>query len=184
MILYVYIIMKDMKYRIAGILAIVVVLILCVSVYVEYHVSNETQEPDPSAQINRLESEQSGIVSVSSIESVQIRDTVFVVEVVDTEEKRTLGLSGRESLLPVHGMLFVFEELGHYSFWMKDMNFAIDIIWVDEHRKIVFIMEHVMPETYPEVYVSEQKALYVLELASGVVEVSGMDVGDELIFLE
>ena len=174
-----------MKYRIACVLAILAVLILCVSIFhVEYYVSNEIQEPDPSAQIDQPESNQSDSASVSSTESVQIRDTVFVVEVVDTEEKRTLGLSGRESLLPEYGMLFVFEEPGHYSFWMKDMNFPIDIVWIDEHRRIIFIIEHVAPETYPEVYVSKQKALYVLELAEGVVEVSGMEVGDELIFLE
>lgn len=53
-------------------------------------------------------------------------------EVVDNEEARMKGLSGRDNLADDEGMFFVFEKSDIYPFWMKDMKFAIDIIWIME----------------------------------------------------
>ena len=56
------------------------------------------------------------------------------VEVADTLKKRSLGLGKRAFLKKGWGMLFVFEKRIPHSFWMKNMRFPIDIIWLDNQR--------------------------------------------------
>jgi len=56
------------------------------------------------------------------------------VEVADTVEKRSLGLGKRSGLENGWGMLFVFEKRKQHGFWMKGMQFPLDIIWLDNHR--------------------------------------------------
>ncbi len=77
--------------------------------------------------------------------AVKIGDREFAAEVADTPARRAKGLSGRASLPENEGMLFVFEEPGNHGFWMKDMKFAIDIIWI-KGDKIVGLTENAEPE--------------------------------------
>ena len=65
---------------------------------------------------------------------VAIGGTIVTAEIVDTKEKLELGLSGREGLSFNKGMLFVFPKTGYHSFWMKDMSFPIDIIWLSKEK--------------------------------------------------
>ena len=91
------------------------------------------------------------------------------VEVADTLKKRSLGLGKRTSLKKGWGMLFVFEKRKHHRFWMKDMRFPLDIIWVDNHR-IVHIIHNAKPANStdkPEVITSPLPANFVLEIAAG-----------------
>ena len=98
--------------------------------------------------------------------------------VADTETLREKGLSGREGLAPNEGMLFVFGEDGRYSFWMKDMQFSIDILWLTSEGKVVYIQHNLSPETYPATYRSPTPARYVLELPAGFAQSHGIHVGD------
>src|SRR3989344_9082121 len=61
----------------------------------------------------------------------------LLVEVADSEVERAQGLSGRKVLAEQTGILFVFPTAEQHAFWMKDMNFALDIIWLDKNWKIV-----------------------------------------------
>ena len=91
------------------------------------------------------------------------------VEVADTLKKRSLGLGKRNSLKKSWGMLFVFEKRKSHRFWMKDMRFPLDIIWLDNHR-IVHINHNAMPsssEDEPEVMTSPVPVNFVLEIAAG-----------------
>ena len=91
------------------------------------------------------------------------------VEVADTLKKRSLGLSNRPSLKKGWGMLFVFEERKPHRFWMKDMRFPLDIIWLDNHR-IVHINHNAEPassDDEPEVMTSPVPVNFVLEIAAG-----------------
>ena len=91
------------------------------------------------------------------------------VEVADTLTKRSLGLGKRVSLKKSWGMLFVFEERKQHRFWMKDMQFPLDIIWLDNHR-IVHIIHNAKPANYkdePELMTSPVPANFVLEIAAG-----------------
>ncbi len=89
------------------------------------------------------------------------------LDVVRTPEEQTRGLSGRESLEANTGMLFVYETPAIPGFWMKEMNFPIDIIWIDENKKIIDITENLVPETFPQVFYPHSQILYVLEVNAG-----------------
>lgn len=112
--------------------------------------------------------------------ALKVGDTLIPVDVADTQEKRTRGLSGREALQRNTGLLFIFDTSGKHGFWMKDMNFPIDIVWIDENWRVVSVESGVEPETYPTVFYPEESAKYVLELNSGEAFTLGIDRGVEV----
>ena len=112
------------------------------------------------------------------ISQVTIRGVHIAVELADTPMEREQGLSARQDLAEGQGMLFVFDTPGRYGFWMKDMNFPIDIIWIDEDRKVVYIKENANPESYPNSFVSTEDAKYVLEVPARFSEKNNIKVGD------
>ena len=108
---------------------------------------------------------------------ITINNTPIEVEVADTPQTRTQGLSEREGLLEGKGMLFIFEKPARYGFWMKNMNFAIDVVWIDDKFNIVDIDKEVSPETFPQVFHPDQKVKYVLELPAGYTNQHLIDIG-------
>ena len=113
----------------------------------------------------------------NQIKTIKINDTEIKVEVVDTPKTRARGLSGRRALKDGTGMFFVFEAPGEYGFWMKDMNFAIDIAWIDEKFHIIDVEKEVKPETFPEIFYPSHPIKYVLELPAGTLEKHYIDIG-------
>ncbi len=109
---------------------------------------------------------------------VEIGRKVFFVIIRDTEKGRENGLSFWADLADNQGMLFIFSTPDKYGFWMKDMTFPIDIIWIDENMKIIHIEKSVLPETYPKVFYPETESLYVLEVSAGQSDVLDLRVGD------
>ena len=104
------------------------------------------------------------------------------VEVSDTPEKRSLGLGKRDKLEKGWGMLFVFEKRIPHSFWMKNMRFPIDIIWLDNQR-IVELAENVPPPQEgesPKVREPRLPSNFVLEIESGQARALGLKVGQML----
>ena len=116
--------------------------------------------------------------------AITIGDTTIVVELAKNHPERALGLGGRDSLPQDAGMYFVFPDSDYYQFWMKDMKFPIDIIWIDKFMKIVDIKENVLPDTYPEMLTPKEKALTVLEVNAGFAKAHKVSVGDEIKFSE
>jgi uncharacterized membrane protein (UPF0127 family) len=110
---------------------------------------------------------------------------ILEVEVVDTNPKRNKGLSGREKLTEGQGMLFVFPQSGKHSFWMKDMNFNLDMIWVS-NEKIVGISKNVPAPASPTEdrnlpsYFPPEPVDQVLEVISGWSEKNQIKIGDEV----
>jgi uncharacterized membrane protein (UPF0127 family) len=99
------------------------------------------------------------------------------VEVVRSKEELARGLSGRESLAPDHGMLFVFDQPGLYRFWMKAMRFPLDIIWLDQHRHVINVSRNQSPCTTsacPKVSPAGP-AQYVLEVPAGFFDAHGLN---------
>lgn len=119
-----------------------------------------------------------GTVSESG-DKIEINDVEFSVEIVDDESARAKGLSGREDLCERCGMLFVFDEVGRYGFWMRDMKFDIDILWI-RNGEIVYIEKGVSHEIPEVVYGADVDSNLVLELDSGVVDEFGIEVGDRV----
>jgi uncharacterized membrane protein (UPF0127 family) len=104
----------------------------------------------------------------------------LIAERADTDQSRQTGLSGRKCIPEKTGMLFVFDKADLHGIWMKDMNFPIDILWIDSTKKIIHIEENVDPNTYPKVSYPPTPASYVLEVASGEVESAGLKLSDQL----
>lgn len=106
------------------------------------------------------------------------------IEKAETIETRRQGLSDRVNLCDSCGMLFVFENSNYYSFWMKDMNFDIDIIYLDENMKVVDIFVNVSKDSYreipPKTFVNTKPAKYVLEINSGKARDLNIVKGDRL----
>lgn len=100
----------------------------------------------------------------------------------DTPELRTKGLSGRASLGTDEVMLFVFEREVRNFFWMKDMLFSIDIVWLDADKQIIHIEKNVSPETFPKSFGPDENSKYVLEFKAGTADSVGMKRGDRVSF--
>lgn len=101
----------------------------------------------------------------------------FTFEIADTPEERTQGLSGRTTLAEDTGLLFIFPEAGEHRFWMKDMLISIDILWLADDGTVVGIEENVHPDTFPQAFTPPEPVRYVLEVAAGVAQARGWNVG-------
>lgn len=91
------------------------------------------------------------------------------VEVVSSAAEMARGLSSRTQLKDDTGMLFVFSVEGPYRFWMKDMKFPLDIIWINDKKEIVAVAEDLtpcLPNDCP-LYTAPKNARYVLEVNAG-----------------
>lgn len=112
---------------------------------------------------------------------IQIGNTVVAAEIVDTDALRQQGLSGRAGLAAGEGMLFVFDTDNTWGIWMKDMRFAIDIVWADSAGTVVTVAARVAPESYPEVFYPAAPVRYVLELPAGFAAEYGIAEGVKLV---
>lgn len=108
---------------------------------------------------------------------MQIGDVTVKASVAESWPDRIKGLSGTPYLPPDVVKLFIFDSLAYHSIWMKEMNYAIDIIWVDEKNTIVHIVKKATPESYPETFSPTVPALYVIETAAGFVDEHALTVG-------
>lgn len=113
---------------------------------------------------------------------IQINSQSLSAEVVASDPEREKGLSGRSCIGLNQAMLFKFDKPGIYPFWMKDMRFAIDMVWLDSSKKVVFIKSYVTPATYPQTFVSIDPAQYVLELKAGRAGQLGLEPADRVNF--
>jgi len=125
-------------------------------------------------------------------------DSIFNVELALSPEERWQGLSGHKPLKDKEGMLFVFEKPDTYGFWMKDMLFPLDILWITPTPlplnkgedqgggplSIIHIERDVKPETYPKAFAPSEPALYVLEINAGLSEKNNFKIGDSVRFLK
>ena len=116
---------------------------------------------------------------LSDDQIVEIGGTNYRAEVVDSPRARAKGLSGRKSLDENRAMLFEFSDSDFHSFWMKDMQFSIDIIWMDEVRRVVHVEQGLQPDEPPhKSYRPGKKAKYVLEVAAG--QADNVAIGDKM----
>ncbi|MBA4452944.1 MAG: DUF192 domain-containing protein [Nitrosopumilus sp.] len=127
------------------------------------------------------------IPSDSKLESVEfprgtikVDDVVLEVQIADDESKRIRGLMFQDPLPYDQGMIFVFDEPGVYSLWMLNMQFALDMIWIDANGNVVHIEQDIPPcETPTEIMACQSivpsgEAMYILEVTAGFVEQFGI----------
>lgn len=113
--------------------------------------------------------------------TVKINDVSIEAEIADTPATRTSGLSFREELTDDQGMLFVFDKADYHSFWMKDMNFPIDIIWIHDNH-IVDLTKNIPPEKDKDltIYKPKNPVKLVLEVNAGFSEKNSFKIGDSV----
>ena len=116
--------------------------------------------------------------------TVTINGERFRVDVADTMASRELGLGKREGLPEGGGMLFVFASLSERTFWMRDVSFPIDIIWI-AGNKVVGFAENTVPhkgESLTKIsrYKSPEGVDRVLEVSAGTIKRAGIVVGDDV----
>ena len=105
--------------------------------------------------------------------SILVDDLVYEVIVADTFERRVTGLSNSTELpRGIDGLLFDFNEPGFHGIWMKEMNYNIDILWLNRigddplnnSFETVHVEENVSPETFPRVFNTPTPARFVFEI--------------------
>lgn len=111
---------------------------------------------------------------------IVIGEVTMLASIADTLPERIQGLSNTPYLPDNVVKLFVFGVNGAHSIWMKDMNYALDILWVSEAGEIVHIEEDVAPESFPESFSSPTPAWYVIEANAGFVKANTIDVGQKV----
>lgn len=117
-----------------------------------------------------------GIVyRADSSQGLRLGDKNFTVEYARTEAERSKGLSGRSEIGENNAMIFVSDKDQLQCFWMKDMRFAIDIIWLDANKRIVATEQNVSPSSYPESFCHNGQ--FVVEVAAGEVVRLGLNNG-------
>lgn len=116
--------------------------------------------------------------------TVQINDAVINVEVADTYERHYKGLSGTDKLCGNCGMLFIFGDKQAREFVMRDMNYPLDIIWIDDD-KVIKIDEDLPPEGWnpKTIYSSGIPVNYVLEVNAGFCRKHDITVGKRVVII-
>jgi uncharacterized membrane protein (UPF0127 family) len=117
----------------------------------------------------------------NKIDEIKIGENIFRAEIADTSSKRKQGLSGRKDLCEDCAMLFLFEEKGLYPFWMKKMNFDLDMIWIDKNR-IVYLAKNVSQKEEFKIIEPEFQADKVLEINAGLADKLDIKIGDNVEF--
>lgn len=156
---------------------LIIILILIAAFYLGKSITTE-QKSDPVKQAKDTNKK------VISNSKIKINEHTFNIEIADDEKIRGKGLSYRDSLPDDSGMLFVFNKPAFYSFWMKDMKFPLDFIWIKDDT-IVDISENI---PVPTTSILEELPTYtpksavdkVLELNSGKVNEIKAKIGDKI----
>jgi uncharacterized membrane protein (UPF0127 family) len=111
----------------------------------------------------------------------------ITAEVVISQTEMLRGLMFRDKLPPDRGMLFIHGSPGPYAYWMYNVRIPLDIIWLDEDRRIVEISPNTPPcpsksaKECPS-YGGKVPARFVLELAGGTAQKEGLRLGDRVSF--
>lgn len=134
---------------------------------------------------NQSATQSAGVASGQTV--VKVKSLEITAQVAAKASDRKKGLGNRESLALNEGMLFVFEQESPYAIWMKDMKFAIDIIWIDDEKRIIDIVSNAPAEPDKNdkeltKYLPKESALYILEVNAGLVNLHNLQIGDSVDF--
>jgi len=115
---------------------------------------------------------------------IKIKNQQFKLYIAKTSQEKQIGLSQKKSIPQEYGMLFPFEKPDYHSFWMKNMQFPIDIIYI-KSNKIVDIFSSVQPPAKPtdniEIIKPSEPSDTVLEINQGLSKKYSFQKGDTVI---
>ena len=111
---------------------------------------------------------------------LRLSGSSYTLEIASTPELQKQGLSGRTHLPRNTGMLFAYPTNLERCFWMKDMQFPIDIIWADHRKKVTHIEVSVSPKSYPKTFCASGH--YIIELNAHEASKNDLTEGQTLTF--
>jgi uncharacterized protein len=114
--------------------------------------------------------------------SFQSNGKSYHVLIARTASEQSKGLGDRASLPTNEAMLFPFPNTAVRCFWMKNMEFSLDMVWLNSDQQIVHIQSDISPNTYPETFCPATPAQYVLELNAGQAKAANLQLGQTLNF--
>ena len=104
----------------------------------------------------------------------------YFVKAAESAGDQARGLGGEASMPTDRGMLFVYTGDQQRCFWMKDMRFPIDMIWLDHSKAVTHVERNVSPSTYPNAFC--YVGAYVVELNAGEAARSNLQTGQKITF--
>jgi uncharacterized membrane protein (UPF0127 family) len=119
---------------------------------------------------------------------LQIKNSVgesidVFAELAQTSQDQERGLMYRTTLGEQQGMLFLFKNISYQAFWMKNTLIPLDMLFIDETKKIVTIKEAEPCKADPcDVYDSDKPVKYVLEVQQGFSRKHNIQIGNEVLF--
>lgn len=158
--------------------SIILGLLLLLVAYIGISLLNKapsTTQEETTEQTNQANTELEVI-------DVIINGNVIKAELARTETEKARGLMFREELDSDAGMLFVYQTEDERGFWMKDTYVPLDIIFINKERQVVSISSNTKPNQTDEIYYSDGKAMYVLELNAGKAEELEIKTGNAITF--
>lgn len=117
-----------------------------------------------------------GDLTIFKSDSTQV---MVDIEIADTDFDTQTGLMYRDSMNDNQGMLFVFKDEQPRSFYMKNTRIPLDLIFINENKKIVSFQKNAQPfdeRSLP----SNAPAKYVLEVNAGLVDTWGLIIKDSI----
>jgi uncharacterized protein len=118
-------------------------------------------------------------------DKLKVGNTVLNIETADNDQTRSKGLGGRDKLASDSGMLFTFDKIDKYKFWMKDMKFPLDFIFIKDSQ-VVDTLQNIAPpapnqtdDTLP-IYEPVTYVNKVLEVNAGFIQNNGIKIGDSV----
>jgi uncharacterized membrane protein (UPF0127 family) len=110
----------------------------------------------------------------------------FSLEVADDDASRQRGYMGRDKVGPREGMIFMFDEDARHSFWMKNCKVALDMVWLDVNKRVVWLAADRRPcpaqGDCPSI-APPFAARFVLEFAAGTIAAELLKPGDVVVVL-
>jgi uncharacterized membrane protein (UPF0127 family) len=116
---------------------------------------------------------------------VRLGSGVFSTQLASTDAARVQGLSGVDHLDANGGLLMVFQSDSQWGIWMKDMKVPLDIVWMNNEKKVIYIVTDASPDLgTSKIFKPQEAARYVLEVPSGTVKSAGIQIGAVATFNE
>ena len=107
---------------------------------------------------------------------------VFNAEIVSDRKALQQGLSGRSPMPDDRGMLFILDSSVEHFFWMKGMEFPIDILFFAEDKSLTKVLPKIMPCKECPTYKAPVHTAYALEINAGLAEALGVKTGDRFVY--
>jgi uncharacterized membrane protein (UPF0127 family) len=165
-------------------LGIIVVLVVAI-VYLFMFQNKQTTMPNVEPQSdqnssNETMTDEEKVIATwyAPLISFTLSRISLQASIADTDAERAQGLSDTPYIPIGIAKVFIFDSAQQWSFWMKDMNYPIDIFWLDEQGYVVHVVENAAPDTYPEFsFVPPVPAKYVIETKAGFATENNIGVG-------